>query len=96
MTAHQNRDGFGNTKQQAARARRFAQVYGLGPAVSLAGAAIARLEALANFLRTQADAGDAACRRNIEAGHLELYLADIEHIRRSRELFDLVPATANE
>lgn len=88
MTALQNRDGFGDTPAQAARVRRFCSAYGLDPSESIAEAAISRLKALVDFMRERAAASDPGFLRNIEAGHLNQYLSDIEYIDAQRDVFD--------
>ena len=88
MAAPHSAHGFGDSAAQAARVRRFCDAYGLDASVSIADAAIARLEALVEFMRARAAAGDPAYRRNIEAGHLDAYRADIASIAARRDAFD--------
>lgn len=92
LTAPENGDGFGSTDDQARRARAFLDAYGAGEAQRAATvrALAPRLQALVDFMRDAAAAGDAAFAGHIAAGHAQLYLADIAHIERHQDLWDRV------
>ncbi|ANZ39077.1 aminoglycoside phosphotransferase [Lentzea guizhouensis] len=83
LTHPDNGDGFGTVEQQAARAARFCDAYGLEDRSNLAEAVADRLTALVEFMHAQADAGNAAFASHIADGHDRLYLRDIEYIRTS-------------
>lgn len=82
-----NHDGWGTTEQQAHRARAFLDAYGCTreERATVMDTAAPRLQALADFLQEQAAAGDELFQRHIEAGHLALYVRDIDYIRDRAE-----------
>ncbi|MEV0810260.1 hypothetical protein [Micromonospora sp. NPDC050200] len=63
--------GFGTTEEQAARLRVFCDRYGLDDAgrADLVNAVAARLNALVDFMRAQAAAGNEAFAGHLAAGH---------------------------
>lgn len=82
LTDPANGDGFGDSAEQARRARLFLDAYGctrqqrheamqsIGP----------RLMSLVAFLRDAAASGDPNYARHIEEGHADLYLRDIDYV----------------
>ncbi len=90
MTGPANPDGFGTPEEQAARVRTFCDAYGLDAAgrAELVGTVITRLHALVAFMRAEAAAGNAAFARHLAEGHDRLYLADIAHVERTRDVFE--------
>lgn len=87
LTSPANEEGFGDVTEQARRARLFLDTYGCTRAERAAAmAAVApRLQALVDFMRTAAAAGDETFARHIAEGHADLYLADIDHAQRSTQ-----------
>jgi len=87
LTHPDNHDGFGTTAEQAARAKRFCDAYGLDARqrTELVDAVADRLTALVDFMHERADAGDKAFAGHIADGHDLLYLRDIDYVRTERE-----------
>lgn len=85
LTAPGNPDGFGDAETQGARAARFLAAHGCTPEEGAEALARVpeRLTALVSHMRSEAEKGDPAFARHIEAGHADLYLRDLEHIRAS-------------
>ncbi len=79
-------DSFGDLDNRIARARRFCEVYGLAPAdrAVLVDGVIARLQALADHIVTEAAQGNQAFQANMADGHHLLYLADKAYIQANR------------
>jgi len=74
--------GVAEKEESLERAWRFLDAYGL-PAVqraSLVEMMILRLQALVGFMREQAAGGDEKFGADISAGHLDIYLADIDYL----------------
>lgn len=71
---------------QIGRVRRFLDAYGLedGLRAGVIDMAIGRLEALVAFMEWEAAMGSEKYRAHIEAGHDQLYRADIAYIMRER------------
>ncbi|GAA3034305.1 aminoglycoside phosphotransferase family protein [Streptosporangium longisporum] len=90
LTAPANNDGFGTAAEQARRARLFCDRYRLGAAgrSGLVDTVIARLHALVDFMRAQADAGNAAFAGHLADGHHVQYLADAAYLDERRAVFD--------
>jgi hypothetical protein len=90
LTASSNADGFGNTEEQAARLRVFCDRYGLDEAgrADLVDAVAARLNALVDFMRAQAAAGNEAFAGHLAAGHHIQYLNDADYVREQRTVFE--------
>lgn len=82
LTAPSNGDGFGDSAEQARRARLFLDSYGCTREQRRAAleAVVPRLMWLVTFMRDAAAAGDANFARHIEEGHLDLYVNDIAYI----------------
>lgn len=85
LTHPDNENGFGTTAEQAARARKFCDAYGLQLRSGLVDAVVDRLTALVEFMHQRADAGDKAFAGHIADGHDLLYLRDIDYVRAERE-----------
>ena len=87
LTAAGNLDGFGDIREQGKRARLFCDAYDLEMSLrSLLPELVAeRLTALADFMRGAASEGDETFKSNIKAGHLAIYLKDIEYVRRNSD-----------
>lgn len=86
LTDPANGDGFGDTLEQAHRARQFLDAYGASHELRT-GAVEAlgpRLHALVAFMRASAAAGDESFARHIAEGHADLYLRDIAYIESQR------------
>ena len=82
FTHPDNHDGFGTAADQAARAERFCDAYGLEDRSGLGTAVAERLTALVEFMHARADEGDQAFASHIADGHDRLYLRDAEYARR--------------
>ncbi|WP_367606760.1 phosphotransferase enzyme family protein [Legionella sp. W05-934-2] len=84
FTHPNNKDGFGSIEEQINRACLFCQAYGLSheERATLPYLMIERLQALVNFMSTQAQAGNETFQLNMQNGHHLLYLADIEYIKQ--------------
>lgn len=89
-TAPVNANGFGSTEEQARRARRFCDGYGLDAAgrAGVVDALLQRLHALVGFMTEQAAAGNAAFAGHLAEGHHLLYLGDAEYVAARRAVFD--------
>lgn len=82
-----NPDTFGNLSQQVARAKRFCDVYGL-PAderAQIADVLIERLQALLDFMTTEAQHGNETFQQHLTEGHHLSYHRDIDYIKANRE-----------
>ncbi|MEU7903428.1 phosphotransferase [Actinoplanes sp. NPDC049118] len=92
ITAPSNSDGFGTPRQQAERARRFCDHYGLEEVDRgrLMDTIVARLTALVDHMQARAEAGDAAFAGHLAAGHHLLYLNDAAYIRDNKAAFDRI------
>ncbi|SIO95409.1 aminoglycoside phosphotransferase family protein [Vibrio spartinae] len=77
-----NNDKLGTLTEQVARAKLFCDSYGATDLEreQLADAMVMRLQALVSFMRQEAKSGDESFAENIEQGHLQAYLNDIEYI----------------
>lgn len=82
-------EGFGDLGEQARRARLFLDAYGCTqPERAAAMAAVApRLQALVDFMRAAAGAGDATFARHIAEGHADGYLADIGYVAQHAQVW---------
>lgn len=82
-----NPDHRGDLAQQIRRLKLFADAYGLGSGErkELPVMMAARLQALAAHIRHEAAAGNGDVQKNIENGHLTLYLDDIQYIENARQ-----------
>ncbi|GAB3263121.1 aminoglycoside phosphotransferase family protein [Kineosporia babensis] len=90
LTAPTNDSGFGTVAEQAVRARRFCDAYGLAAAdrAGLLEMVAIRLQALVDFMRAQAAAGSAAFASHVADGHDQLYLADVAYLRTHAQEFE--------
>lgn len=75
-------DRLGSIEEQTARAKVFCDSYGASSAQreQLADYMVIRLNALVSFMRQEAANGSEQFSENIEHGHLQSYLDDIEYI----------------
>nr|WP_242531452.1 aminoglycoside phosphotransferase family protein [Vibrio alginolyticus] len=79
-------DKLGTICEQVARAKLFCDSYGATESERnhLADAMVQRLQALVSFMRREAKNGDESFVENIEQGHLQAYLNDIEYITENK------------
>ncbi len=75
------------TEEQLRRARLFCDAYGADEEDrrQLPDMIVERLGALLDFMRARADAGDAAYAENVEAGHSDIYIRDLDYIGQNRD-----------
>nr|WP_306416974.1 aminoglycoside phosphotransferase family protein [Vibrio sp. D420a] len=80
-------DKLGTISEQVTRAKLFCDSYDATTSERnrLADAMIERLQALVLFMRSEADNGNETFAKNIEQGHLQAYLNDIEYITENKE-----------
>ena len=78
---------LGALDNQVHRAKLFCDSYGAtrDQRQQLANTMIDRLRALIEFMRNEAHRGNAKCLNDIEHGHLQTYLSDIEYIEKNRQ-----------
>lgn len=90
LTSPGNGDGFGDTADQARRARRFLDAYGATRDQRAATVAMLapRLQSLVDYMQAAAGAGDENFERHIADGHAALYLDDIRYITARRDVWD--------
>lgn len=83
LTAPSNPVGYGTVAEQARRLRLLCDAYGLeAPGrAALVATVVDRLRANVEHIRSRAAAGDEAFAAHLAAGHVELYLTDIDHVR---------------
>jgi thiamine kinase-like enzyme len=83
LTHPDNPDGFGSTQEKIDRAQLFCDVYGLTKVerVGMINLVIERLQGLVDFMRSEADRGNAAFIANIADGHHLAYLEDIDYLQ---------------
>ncbi|KUI97308.1 aminoglycoside phosphotransferase family protein [Vibrio sp. MEBiC08052] len=96
-------DQLGTITEQIARAKLFCDSYGATSLEreQLAEMMVTRLEALVCFMRQAASDGHPSFAENIEQGHLQAYLNDIEYIEVhqhniQRALCDVLPINTSE
>ena len=80
-------DKLGTISEQVARAKLFCDSYGATELEreQLADAMVQRLQALVSFMRSEAENGNESFAENIEQGHLQAYLDDIEYITENKQ-----------
>ena len=80
-------DKLGDLPEQISRARIFCDGYGATQSerVHLAEAMVMRLNALVSFMREEAENGNVSFAQNIEQGHLQAYLNDIDYLSRNKD-----------
>jgi len=78
-----NPDVFGSEREHVDRCRLFCDAYGLSKARrgGLISTVVERLQALVEFMQSEADAGNEAFRANNADGHHLAYLADIDYLK---------------
>lgn len=84
--AASNPECYGSPTEQARRARLFCEAYGLQERTGLVTTLLARVTAMADYLRQGAAQGDLHCQANIEAGHLEIYITDYAYLEAQQSL----------
>ncbi|MGF1736829.1 phosphotransferase enzyme family protein [Photobacterium satsumensis] len=79
-------DALGELKEQSVRARVFCDSYGLSHEnrLQLVDIMIARLNALVDFMVSEANSGDASFAQNINNGHHLSYLEDAQYLERNK------------
>lgn len=84
-------DRLGTTAEQLARAKLFCDSYGATEPEreQLADAMVQRLQALVSFMCREAEKGNESFAENIEQGHLQAYLNDIEYITENKQKIQL-------
>lgn len=87
LTAPSNPDGFGQAREQSARARRFCDAYGLSHADRncLISILCRRLEALIAFMLAKVAEGDSAFIRHVEEGPIRIYETDLAYLRSNKD-----------
>lgn len=77
-----NNDKLGTIIEQVTRAKLFCDSYGVTSLEreQLAEVMVKRLQALVSFMRQEAESGNESFAKNIEQGHLQAYLNDIDYI----------------
>lgn len=80
-------DNLGTILEQVTRAQLFCDSYGATylEREQLADAMVQRLQALVSFMRSEAENGNESFAENIEQGHLQAYLDDIEYITENKQ-----------
>ncbi len=80
-------DKLGTISEQLARARLFCDSYGATESEreQLVDIMVQRLQALVSFMRSEAENGNESFAENIEQGHLQAYLNDIEYITENKQ-----------
>lgn len=82
-----NPDRWGDFVSQIKRAKHFCDAYGLPniDRTTIIDSAIARLQALVDFIRAEAAQGNETFQAHMAAGHHLAYQGDIEHLSRQRD-----------
>ncbi|HFG1992617.1 TPA: phosphotransferase, partial [Vibrio cholerae] len=85
-------DKLGTISEQVVRAKLFCDSYGTTESEreQLADAMVQRLQALISFMRSEAENGNESFAENIEQGHLQAYLNDIEYITENKQKIQCV------
>ncbi|EGQ8181378.1 TPA: phosphotransferase [Vibrio parahaemolyticus] len=80
-------DKLDTIAEQVARAKLFCDSYGATESEreQLADAMVQRLQALVSFMRSEAENGNESFAENIEQGHLQAYLNDIDYITENKQ-----------
>lgn len=86
ITAPENKEGFGTSEEQMARAKLFCDAYGLQDRQLLISTMIERITALLDFLYTKANGGNKIYQQFVTDGHDKIYLTDLDYIKNN-ELF---------
>ncbi len=83
-----NPDSIGSLNDQITRLSMFVETYGLSyeEKSKFVDVLILRLESLIQFMKKQAKNNDKNFEKNIEDGHLNLYLDDIKYLKNNREV----------
>ncbi|MGF1727646.1 phosphotransferase [Photobacterium nomapromontoriensis] len=79
-------DAMGDVMSQSIRAKQFCDAYGLENVYRecLVMTMIDRIQALVDYMHSQASSGNEAFIENIKDGHHFAYLADIEYLKRNK------------
>ena len=80
-------EDYYNLYEQIRRLKLFADAYDLknNEREQLPNMIIQRINSLVAYMRNEADSGNEDVRKNIEDGHLNLYLDDIQYIKESQK-----------
>lgn len=83
LMADRNPENFGSLKDKEKRLDLFINSYGseLIAKDQVLDCVVRRLDYLVEFMKTEANKGDETFKKNIEEGHLEGYLIDIDYIK---------------
>ncbi|MCG8478044.1 MAG: aminoglycoside phosphotransferase family protein [Spirochaetales bacterium] len=87
FTAPENPDSRFSLSEQIRRGTVFFDTHGVpvGERTTFVSSVVDRLKALVRFMRARADAGEMNFRRNIEDGHMDVYMRDIDYIQSREE-----------
>lgn len=82
FTSPENSDHYDDINEQIRKARVFIDAYGATSQQreNLPGMMVKRLKALTEYMTVQADNGNEDFAKNLEDGHLNIYLNDIDYI----------------
>jgi hypothetical protein len=86
--APSNPDHYGDVHDQCRRARLFCDAYGMRDRSQMTAALLARVTAMANYLREGAASGDRRLQANVAAGHLDIYLNDALYLKQHSPEFE--------
>ena len=89
ITDPSNPDGYGTVAEQCRRVRLFCDEYSLQARAQLLQVVKARLAYMADYLREGAARGDSRLQANIDAGHLAIYMTDLNYLEQHEEQFRL-------
>jgi hypothetical protein len=87
LQAPTNPDSVGTPREQARLAAFLCREYGTVPGPLLLDTVVDRIEALLAHMLARAAEGDEAFRGHLDAGHGEIYEADLAYLRRHRSTF---------
>ena len=78
---------LGTLNDQVLRAKLFCESYGATKSMvnQLVDVMVGRLILLSNFIRSEAESGNEKFSNDIEEGHIEEYLNDIDYIKKNRD-----------
>jgi Ser/Thr protein kinase RdoA (MazF antagonist) len=85
MQGPDNPESFGTAQEQGRRVAAFCRAYGPEVKAEVVDVVPARLQALIDFMRDQAERGNEAFQQHIADGHISVYEADIHYVRAHRD-----------
>jgi len=87
FTSPQNPDYYDDLEEQIRKAKLFLDSYGVDPnqRAEIPQMIINRLQALVKFMQIKAEAGSKDFQLNIDEGHLQIYLDDIQYIENNAD-----------